>query len=161
MSISMRTKAKSCRGFTLVELMISISIIGLIAVLSVPSFSRFLQSWKLAGEANEFASTLRTARAAAIVKNISVVFTFDTDDETFFYYEDSDRDGTLDNSEYSSATYRLETGIAFAGHTLSSGTLTFGAMGNTRESGSITLRNSYNRTRTVRIFGGTGNIIVE
>jgi len=34
-------------------------------------------------------------------------------------------------------------------------------MGNTRESGSITIRNSYNRTRTVRIFGGTGNIIVE
>ena len=161
MSILKRTIKKNRKGFTLVELMISVSIMGLIAVLSVPGFSRFLQSWKLMGDANQFAGVLRTARAAAVTKNISVVFNFDTDDETFFYYEDNDRDGSLDNNEYCSATYSLESGIGFSAHTLSSETLTFGAMGNTRESGSITIRNSYNRTRTVRIFGGTGNIIVE
>jgi type IV fimbrial biogenesis protein FimT len=161
MTILMQTIAREHRGFTLVELMISISIMGLITVLAVPGFTRFLQSWKLQGEANQFAATLRTARAAAVTKNINVVFTFDPDDETFFYFEDSDRDGLQDNSEYCSATYSLETGIAFAAYTLSSETLTFGSMGNTRESGSVTLRNSYNRTRTVRIYGGTGNITIE
>lgn len=143
------------------ELMISVSIMGLIAVLSVPGFNRFMQSWKLQGDANQFATVLRTARAAAVTKNINVVFTFDTDADTFSYYEDSDRDGSLDNGEHQSAIYSLETGIAFAGNTLSSGTLTFGSMGNTRESGTVTLRNSYNRTRTVRIFGGTGNITIQ
>jgi type IV fimbrial biogenesis protein FimT len=157
----MQTITRKQRGFTLVELMISISIMGLITILAVPGFTRFLQSWKLQGDANHFATALRTARAAAVTKNISVVFTFDTDDETFFYYEDNDRDGSYDNGEYHSATYALETGIGFAGHTLSSSTLTFGSMGNTRESGSVTLRNAFNRTRTVRIYGGTGNITIE
>jgi len=157
----MKNTSRKNRGFTLVELMVSISIIGLIAVLSVPGFSRFLQSWKLMGDADRFASTLRMARAAAVTKNISVVFTFDTDDNTFFYFEDNDRDGNLDNNEYRSAIYRLDPGIVFTAHTLSTATLTFGAMGNTRESGSVTFRNSYSRTRAVRIFGGTGNVTIE
>jgi type IV fimbrial biogenesis protein FimT len=157
----MKAITRKQRGFTLVELMISISIMGLITVLAVPGFTRFLQSWKLQGDANHFATVLRTARAAAVTKNTSVVFTFDTDAQTFEYFEDNDRDGTLDGGEYQSATYALESGIGFAGHTLSATTLTFGAMGNTRESGSVTLRNTYNRTRTVRIYGGTGNITIE
>jgi len=157
----MHTETRKQRGFTLVELMISISIMGLITVLAVPGFTRFLQSWKLQGDANQFATVLRTARAAAVTKNTSVVFTFDTDADNYFYFEDNDRDGTHDGGEYLSATYNLETGIAFAGHTLSSSTLTFGSIGNTRESGSVTFRNTFNRTRTVRIYGGTGNITIE
>lgn len=157
----METKTKKQRGFTLVELMISISIMGLITVLAVPGFTRFLQSWKLQGDANQFATVLRTARAAAVTKNSSVVFTFDTDNDNYFYFEDTNRNGARDNGEYRSAVYNLETGIAFAGHTLSGSTLTFGTMGNTRESGSVTFRNTFNRTRTVRIYGGTGNITIE
>jgi prepilin-type N-terminal cleavage/methylation domain-containing protein len=157
----MRKITRTAKGFTLTEMMITILIIGIIAVLSVPGFARFLHTWRLAGDADYFASALRTARAAAVTKNISTVFTFDKHNGTFFYFEDNDRDGNLDESEYRSATYRLESGIIFAGHTLSNPTLTFGAMGNTRESGSVTLRNTDNRMKTVRIFGGTGNVIVD
>jgi prepilin-type N-terminal cleavage/methylation domain-containing protein len=157
----MKNKNLTNKGFTLTELMITVLIIGIIAALSVPGFARFLNTWKLAGDADHFAATVRTARAAAVTKNIDAVFTFNDANGTFFYYEDADRDGTLDNTEFRSATYRLEPGIVFAGYTLSSTTMTFGSMGNTRESGSITLRNSYNRTRTVRIFGGTGNVLVD
>jgi len=141
--------------------MITVLIIGIIAALSMPGFARFLQTWKLAGDADHFATALRTARAAAVTKNINTVFTFNKANGTFFYFEDTDRDGALDNTEYRSATYRLEPGIVFAGYTLSNPTLTFGSMGNTRESGTITLRNSNNRTKTVRIFGGTGNVLVN
>ena len=161
MSISMRNITRGDKGFTLTEMMITVLIIGIIAVLSVPGFARFLHTWKLAGDADRFAAALRTARAAAVTKNSSAVFTFDKDNGTFFYFEDADGDGTLDDAEYRSATYRLGSGIVFAAYTLSGPTLTFGTMGNTRESGSITLRNSDNRTKTVRIFGGTGNVLVN
>jgi type IV fimbrial biogenesis protein FimT len=157
----MRKISRTAKGFTLTELMITILIIGIIAALSVPGFARFVHTWKLAGDADYFAAALRTARAAAVTKNISTVFAFDKNDGTFFYFEDNDRDGNLDESEYRSATYRLEAGIVFAAHTLSNPTLTFGSMGNTRESGSVTLRNTDNRTKTIRIFGGTGNVLVN
>ena len=148
-------------GFTLIELMVSILIIGLVAVLSVPMYGRFSQNWKLNGEAQQFAAALRTARSAAVMKNISTVFVFDTDNNEYFFFEDEDRDGARDANEYRSATYELYEGIVITAHTLSTTTLTFGHLGNTRESGSITLRNNNNNIKAVRIFGGTGNITVD
>ena len=149
------------KGFTLVELMITISIIGLIAVLSVPNYQRFMHGWRLNGETQQLASALRTARSSAVMKNIDVVFSFDTDEGTYSWFEDMNRNGNLDNGEYESAEYDLGETIEIAAHTLSSTILTFGSKGSTRESGSITLRNVLNNVRQVRIFGGTGNVTVD
>lgn len=161
--IRLKSKGKDMKkaGFTLTELMVTISIIGLLAVLSVPGFTRFRQNWKLRGEADQFAATIRAARAAAVMKSTNAVFVFNLDERTFFYFEDDNRDGSRDAGEYRSATYSLDPAIRFAAHTLPGTTLTFGAKGNTPNSGSITLRNSYNSTRRVRIYGGTGNVTVN
>lgn len=148
-------------GFTLVELMVAIAIIGLIAVLSIPGYTRFRQSWLLRAEAEQFAATMRAARAAAVMKSIDVVFRFDMDQNTFFYFEDSNRNGLRDGKEYQSATYSLSPGISFSALTLPSAQVTFGALGNTRFSGTVTIRNSYNRFRSIRIYGGTGNVAVD
>lgn len=148
-------------GFTLTELMVTISIIGILAVVSLPAYTHFLHNWQLNGEADQLAGVMRAARAAAIMKNINAVFSFDMDANTFFYFEDNDRDGSRDNSEYRSATFTLPPSVEISAHTLGGTILTFGAMGNTAANGTITLRNVNNRTRRVRIFGGTGNIIVD
>ena len=157
----MNSSRRTYEGFTLTELMITILILGLVAALAMPTYGRFMQDWKLSGEADQFASALRTARSSAVMKNIDAVFTFDMDNNTYFYFEDDNRNGVRDHGEYRSDVFRLYNGIVIAGHTLSSRTLTFGRMGNTRESGSITLRNANNNIRTVRIFGGTGNITID
>lgn len=149
------------RGFTLAELMIVITIMGLLAVLSLPGYNHFMQNWRLNGDTQQFASTMRTARAAAVMKNINAVFVFDMNAGTYFYFEDADRDGIRDNGEFRSEDYELSAGVRFAAHTLTAETLTFGNKGNTRESGSITLRNSINKARAVRIYGGTGNVAVD
>ncbi len=149
------------RGFTLTELMIVITIFGLIAVMSVPNYKRFMMGWRLNGETQHLASALRTARSSAVMKNVDVVFTFDTDNNTYSWYEDMNRNGNLDNGEYESAEYELCETVEISAHTLSSTSLTFGSKGNTRESGSITLRNTLNRVKSVRIFGGTGNVTVD
>jgi len=141
--------------------MIVITIMGLLAVLSLPGYNHFMQNWRLNGDTQQFASTMRAARASAVMKNINAVFVFDMDAGTYSYFEDTDRDGIHDNGEYESNTYELSTGVTFAAHTLSAETLTFGNKGNTRESGSITLRNSINKTRAVRVYGGTGNVTVD
>jgi len=149
------------RGFTLVELMITVSVFGLIAVLSVPNYNRFMMGWRLNGETQQLASSLRAARSTAVMKNIDVVFSFDTDTNSYSWFEDSNRDGNLDNGEYESAVYDLGETVEISAYTLSSTTLTFGSKGNTRESGSITLRNAINNVKSIRIFGGTGNVTVD
>jgi len=158
---SMKCRKRTGAGFTLIELMITILILGLVAALAMPTYGRFMQDWKLTGEADQFASALRTARSSAVMKNIDAVFTFDMDTNTYFYFEDDNRNGVRDHGEYRSDMFGLYNGIVIAAHTLSTRTLTFGRMGNTRESGSITLQNANNNVRTIRIFGGTGNISVD
>ncbi len=148
-------------GFTLTELMIVISIFGLIAVLSMPNYNRFMQTWRLNGETQQFATVLRTARSAAVMKNIDVIFSFDVDNGSYSYFEDADGDGGLDSGEYESATYQLPEGITIAAFTLSNPVLTFGSKGNTRETGSITFRNLNNNTKQIRIYGGTGNVTID
>ena len=152
---------KEAGGFTLTELMITITILGLIAVLSLPAYNHFTQGWKLNGEAQQFAGTLRAARAAAVMKHIDVVFTFDPAMNRYFYFEDEDGDGNRDSTEYRSATRELPPGITIAAHTLSNETLTFGSKGNTRESGTITLSSTDSRRRTIRIYGITGNVKLD
>ena len=148
------------KGFTLVELMFVILIMGLTLAISLPGFGRFLQTWKLHGEVDQLAAVLRTARSAAVMRNVDAIFQFDTNNGTYFYYEDTDGDGQRDNNEYRSSIFTLPPGIRFESHTLSATTLTFGPRGNSNESGAIILENGSLKTRQVSIFGGTGNIRV-
>jgi prepilin-type N-terminal cleavage/methylation domain-containing protein len=155
--VGLGTKA----GFTMVELMIVVSIIGMLAILSLPGYNRFMQNWKLNGETQQFASVLRTARSAAVMKNTDVVFTFDMDTNTYWYYEDLDRNRSRGASEYLSSTYELTPGVIITAHTFPARTLIFGSKGNTSNSGTITLRNSNHKSKGIRIYGGTGNISVD
>lgn len=141
--------------------MIVISIFGLIAVLALPNYGRFVATWRLNGEAQQFATTLRTARSSAVMKNIDVIFSFDMDNSTYFYFEDTNEDGNRDMDEYISATHMMPEGVTITAFTLSNPILTFGSKGNTRESGTITLRNVLSNTKDIRIYGGTGNVTID
>jgi Tfp pilus assembly protein FimT len=141
--------------------MIVIGILGLIAALTIPNIRGFLETWKLNGETQELVSTLRTARSAAVKRNVDVVFSFDIANDTYFYFEDDDGDGGHDNDEYMSETREMSPGIIITAHTLPSATLTFGNKGETGSSGTITLKNSCNKVKSIRIMGGSGNIEID
>jgi prepilin-type N-terminal cleavage/methylation domain-containing protein len=59
-------KLISRRGFTLVELMVTVAVIGIVSFIVIGSTYRFLQEQKLRQAANEFVSYLLTARARAL-----------------------------------------------------------------------------------------------
>jgi type IV fimbrial biogenesis protein FimT len=157
----MMKKNENNRGFTLTELMIVISIMGLLAILTMPGYNKFMANWRLNGDTQEMATALRTARSTAVMKNIDVIFEFDPATQTYSYFEDKNSNGSRGSDEFMSATHEMSPGVKIVGSTLSTTTLTFGSKGNTRESGSITLRNVYHKIKDVVIFGGTGNITVD
>lgn len=149
------------KGFSLVELMVAIIILGIVLVMSLPAFGRFVHTWRLKGSAEQLSTALRTARSAAVMKHTEAVFLIDLNRNEYFFYEDLNGNGSRDSGEYRSATYELASGISFQGHTLSSAVITFGPKGNTSSSGTITLQDLGNKTKAVRIFGGTGNISLD
>ena len=157
----MRRFNQRIAGFSLTELMIVISIFGLLLVASVPAMGRFMQSWKLNGDAAEMATFLRLARTAAVTKNTNVVFVFDASAGNYYYFEDNDQNGVPSASEYESATKEFKPGIYVDSFSTPQQWITFERKGNTMDGGSIILTNSHSATKRIRVFSGTGNITVD
>lgn len=59
-------------GFTLVELMITLAIAGILMTVGIPSFNSTISSTRLTGYANEFVTALNLARSEAVKRGISV-----------------------------------------------------------------------------------------
>jgi type IV fimbrial biogenesis protein FimT len=64
---------KSSRGLTLVELLVTLSLLGLCATLAAPSFKRTLQSRAVDSSVSNFMSDLRYARSEAARRGGAVV----------------------------------------------------------------------------------------
>lgn len=62
----LRQRVPGQRGFTLIELMVTISVAAIVLMLAIPSFESAINSNKLAGAANEMIASLQSARMEAM-----------------------------------------------------------------------------------------------
>ena len=76
-------RARKSDGFSLVELLVVLSIIALVAGLAVPVLRTTSPRFELSGAANAMGSALRAARAAAIATNREIVFELDVETGRF------------------------------------------------------------------------------
>ena len=67
------------RGFTMVELLISVSIIGILTAVALPSFQGLLLSYKLRSYSNALVASVHLARGEAIKSNTTVLLCASTD----------------------------------------------------------------------------------
>lgn len=69
MGIWLRTSLNDNHGFTLIEILIVLVIVGVLATLAAPSFSELVISNRLTGQANSLHSALAVARSEAIKRS--------------------------------------------------------------------------------------------
>ena len=67
------------RGFTIIELMIAITIVGILLAFGLPSYSTWMNNMRIRGAAEAVQNGLQLARATAISRNTQAYFVFPTD----------------------------------------------------------------------------------
>ena len=68
-----RSRLPRCRAFTLVELVATLAVAGVLFALAVPSFAQFIAEQKLLNEARRVADAITLARSEAMKRNGHVV----------------------------------------------------------------------------------------
>lgn len=64
------------RGFTLIEMMLAVAIIGILSAATLPSFRNFLSGQKLNASSNNVYTAMQLAKATAIQQNASMTVLF-------------------------------------------------------------------------------------
>ncbi|MDD3762717.1 MAG: GspH/FimT family pseudopilin [Nevskiales bacterium] len=155
------------RGFTLLELIVTVVVASILLTVAVPSFTTLIRSNRAASEANALLTMLTLARSEAIKRNAAVVLCRSTSgtacasgsgdwNSGVMVYVDQDGDGAYNNSDVIvQAAIPLS---AVSSITFNAGSwLNFNPNGSTNKFGSFTITpaNDTNYTRKV-VLSPTG-----
>ena len=99
-------RMRSARGFTLVELMVALSIAALLLMVAVPSFQTFVLNARRTTLANDLVLALAYAKSEAVKRGVQVTVCSRQDDTTcagsitwdngWLVFVDNDDDGVVD-----------------------------------------------------------------
>lgn len=92
------------RGFTLVELLITIVVASILIAVAVPAFSSFVQNNRITAQTNELVTAIATARSEAIKRKQGVTVCNSSDgatcsgswDQGWILFTDANSNGTVD-----------------------------------------------------------------
>lgn len=90
-----QVRSRSESGFSLVELLVVMALIGILALVSMPWLLSTLSRAKLVAAAKETSTILQLARLEAIKQSVNTQVLFDAASNSFFAFSDTDRDGAF------------------------------------------------------------------
>ncbi len=74
------------RGFTLIELMLVIAVMGVLLAVGLPQYSIWMQNLRIRGAAESVQGGLQLARATAIARNTQAILVFRPASLSYFVY---------------------------------------------------------------------------
>ena len=170
---------ESKKGFTLIEMIITMTIIGIVSAIAIPNFSKWKEKHEINGQAQKVYFDLMLARTTAVKANNDVRVTFNTTSDSYKVHDDTNGDGVEDSGE-ALKTITLENNVQFAfnsgisdidGNSVSaavsfsgSQTVTFDSRGQASASGSVFMLHTEDvgktsdRARSISVLKATGAV---
>jgi prepilin-type N-terminal cleavage/methylation domain-containing protein len=177
--IELKRFLESKKGFTLIEIIITMAIIGIVSAIAIPNFSKWKEKHEVDSQAQKVYFDLMLARTTAIKSNNNVRATFNLVADTYTIHEDSNSDGVVDAGE-NFKTAILENNVQFAynvgisdtdGNAVTSAVsfggaqvVVFDSRGQANSSGSVLILHQNdigitdNRARLISVLQATGSV---
>ena len=156
----MKNRIKSSSGFTMMEMMIIVVIVGLLAAIAVPSFFRAMPRLRAKSEARTILNQMRTARSAAISEGVQVGVYYDDSIGAVFMFKDmiNPLDYMYEEGEQIvGQAHRLDVNVQIIDNSFSRNAVVFLPDGSASQSGSLTVIAGENGpSYSVSIIGATG-----
>lgn len=116
------------KGFSLVELMIVIAIVGILAAVMTPSFLSWRDRSKVRGDATELRAVFESAKLRAIKHNCNAVVAF-PDTTSYQAFVDTNNSGVRDAGEDMITTRTLAPGVTITTNTFVGNDMAFNPRG--------------------------------
>lgn len=98
-------------GYTLLEMAIAVSIMGLFSVMAAPSLHRTIQDLRFRRSAEEVVGILKTIRAEAVTRQRSMHVALNPVAQQFYVGWDQNGDGVIGASEWNPIASNLPAGL--------------------------------------------------
>ncbi|MFE8645939.1 GspH/FimT family pseudopilin [Sphingomonas sp. NCPPB 2930] len=100
--LALTSMRRAARGFTLIELMVTVAIVAILGMVAVPSFVAFQRNSELTSTSNSLLAAIGTARSEAMKRNMRVVvvpFSGTSWGNGWKVFADLNKDGKLSDSD--------------------------------------------------------------
>ena len=147
-------------GFTLIELMIVVAVIGIMSTLGYPYAARYLESSKLRAAAQELVVIINGARQIAITRNTNVCVTLSSNKAVYRSGATNPCAGTV----FVGAGTAADGSIALQNNmqvTASSANVTFSSLGAASPAGTFTVSNPVNSLTLSVVVSAAGRVSIQ
>jgi type IV fimbrial biogenesis protein FimT len=117
------------KGFTLTELTVTLALLGIMSAISIPSYFSWLPRHRLQTSVRHIYDDMNMARSRAVKTNADIGIQFNTSNENYRIFIDTDQDQILDAGETVISTGTLENDVDITGSTFTNNTYGFNSRG--------------------------------
>lgn len=94
MSNKSARRAPDQKGYSLVEALVVVAIIGVISLVLVPNFASLYRGFRFKATLHQFTSDIRNARQTSVTKNVQVMLSVIPDTQTYQAQQSTDNGAT-------------------------------------------------------------------
>lgn len=154
-------------GFTMLELLIIVALLGVVAAIAVPNFLGILPTYRLKSATQDLLSNLQRAKITAVERNRDVGVTFENGQYTVFVDENGTRDPTGQEviltqiyADYNDALTPVHTGFLTVSGKKTTAFAPTGLLVQATAAGNVQLTNSKGKAMTI-VVSMAGGIWIQ